>query len=148
MKSSANSASSPRSPKDTDAASGIAIRTTTKDRVPALPFSAMKRKVLGDAYSLSLVFAGDARTRGLNLRYRGKSYVPNVLAFPYDKTTGEIFINQRQAAREAASFDLTPKKFIALLFVHGMFHLKGMRHGSTMEREERRVLHMIDQKFS
>lgn len=143
MKSSANLANSQRKSKDTDADSIFAIRRTTKDRVPSLPFSVLKQKVLGPSYILSLVFVGDARARGLNIRYRAKTYIPNVLAFPYDKNEGEIIINLKQAAREAKDFDLTPKEFVALLFVHGMLHLKGMQHGSTMEDKERRVLRSI-----
>ena len=56
--------------------------------------------------------------------------VSNVLAFPLSKTSGEILICKSAA-----------KPFtVEYLFIHGLLHLKGLKHGATMEREERRVM--------
>ncbi len=98
----------------------------------------MKEDILGKDYSLSLVFIGDKKSRSLNYAYRGKTYVPNVLSFPLDKTTGEIFINPAQAKREAASHEMTLQGFIGFLFIHGLLHLEGHHHGDTMEGVEAR----------
>jgi probable rRNA maturation factor len=119
---------------------GFSITRISKDRVPALPFGTLKQEILGDAYDLSLVFADDATAQRLNLRYRKKNYIPNVLSFPLGPSAGEIFINIRQAKKEHAERGQTLRNYIAMLFVHGCWHLKGMRHGSTMEGEELRVL--------
>jgi probable rRNA maturation factor len=116
------------------------LTQTTKDRVPALPFLSMKNAVLGKKYVLSLVIAGDTRTRTLNEHYRGKTYIPNVLSFPLDKNNGEIFLNLKQAKREHRARGESYEYFAALLVVHGMLHLKGMAHGSTMETQEQRLL--------
>lgn len=113
---------------------------TTKDRVPTLPFASMKDAVLGKKYNLSLVIAGDTRTRTLNEQYRGKTYIPNVLSFPLDNNNGEIFLNLKQAKREHRAREESYEYFTALLVVHGMLHLKGMAHGSTMEAQEQRLL--------
>ncbi|MCW9054654.1 MAG: rRNA maturation RNase YbeY [Candidatus Pacebacteria bacterium] len=118
----------------------LSITTTLKGKTPRLPFVRMKEEVLGKRYSLSLVFIGDQRARTLNKRFRNKDYVPDVLSFPLEKTVGEIFINPYQARRRARDFDMNTDQFIALLFIHGMLHLKGLRHGSTMERKERAYL--------
>jgi len=109
-------------------------------RVSTLPFVRMKERVLGKRYALSLVFAGDAYTRKLNLRYRKRRYVPNVLSFPLDKGEGEIILNVPQAKRECGGRGETLYFFTALLFVHSLLHLKGRRHGSIMECEERAML--------
>lgn len=100
----------------------------------------MKDAVLGKKYILSLVIAGDKRTRTLNEHYRGKTYVPNVLSFPLDDSNGEIFLNLKQAKREHRARAESYEYFTALLVVHGMLHLKGMAHGSTMEDKEQQLL--------
>ena len=124
----------------THASNTFSLSQTTKERVPALPFLLLKESILGKKYDLSIVFAGDKRTQTLNATYRNKTYTPNVLSFPLDDSHGEIFLNLRQAKREhkkrGESFDY----FVALLVVHGMLHLKGMAHGSTMEKQEQALL--------
>ncbi len=123
-----------------DAKANFSIVSTTKDRIPRLPFFDMKKAVLGDKYELSLVFSGDKRSRSLNKRYRNKSYIPNVLSFPLDETHGEIFLNLKQAKREHKARGESYEFFVALLVIHGMYHLKGMLHGSTMEGQEAKLL--------
>lgn len=109
-------------------------------KLPRLPFLRMKNKVLGRSYVLSLTLIGDSRARALNKQYRNKAYTPNVLSFPLGKMNGEIMMNLRQAKREHAARGESLRYFIALLFVHSLLHLKGARHGSTMEKQVDRVL--------
>ena len=116
------------------------IKKTIRGSVPRLPFEGIARKALPKGYHLSLVICGDMLSRSLNKKYRGKTYFPNVLSFPIDKREGEIFLNIRKAAREARIMRVTLTERLALLFVHGCFHLRGLHHGLTMEREEARVL--------
>lgn len=121
-------------------APGFAIVQLTKDPLPSLPWRAMKEAVLGKRYRLSVVVAGDQRTRALNIRYRGKSYIPNVLSFSLTPTNGEIFLNLRQARREYRRWGKSYESFVALLVVHAMLHLKGEQHGGKMERKEAGLL--------
>ena len=95
---------------------------------------------MGKAYDLSIVVVGDKRSQTLNATYRKKTYVPNVLSFPLDEKHGEIFLNLKQAKREHKARGESYEYFVALLVVHAMLHLKGMRHGSTMEKQEARLL--------
>ena len=127
-----------------DAKASLGVNSTTKDRIPRLPFFDMKMAVLRSQYSLSLVFIGDKRARSLNRTYRKKAYIPNVLSFPLDHLHGEIFVNLRQARREYRARGESLDFFVALLVVHGMYHLKGMTHGSTMEKQEARLLAKLD----
>lgn len=117
----------------------FSVSNTTKGKHPRLPFGRIKEHVLGDAYELSLVFVGSARSRALNKKYRGKDRPTNVLSFPLDKRAGEIFIDLAIAAKEAPLYGETTRSFVALLFIHGLFHLKGFEHGSKMERKEKEV---------
>lgn len=116
------------------------IKNTTKGNLPRLPFASMKDVVLGKSYSLSLVIAGDALTKKLNKEYRDKNKPANVLSFPLEKNEGEIFLNLKRAKMEAPDFDETYTNFVAHLFIHGLFHLKGLSHSSRMESEEKKVV--------
>ena len=116
------------------------ITTTIRGSVPRIPFDDMAKAVLGASYSLSLVICGDHLARRINIEYRKKTYFPNVLSFPLSKTEGEIFLNIRKADREARLMNTSLSKRAALLFVHGLFHLKGLDHSDKMEAEEQKIL--------
>ncbi len=119
------------------ASNSFSITNKTKGRLPSLPFEKMKDFILGKNYSLSLVFVSDARSKNLNKKYRKKDRVTNILSFPIDKDTGEIFICANRARSDAKKFDTTQNKFIGYLFIHGLLHLKGYAHGSRMDSKEK-----------
>ena len=118
----------------------FAVSTTIKGKLPRLPFLAMKNAALGAEYELSLLIAGDQLSRSLNKRYRKKDYPANILSFPYSKTNGELILNPRQALRDAPRFGFSFRAMLALLFIHGLLHLKGMKHGKKMEKMEETYL--------
>jgi rRNA maturation RNase YbeY len=122
------------------------ISNATKGKLPRLPFAIMKEKVLGKKYDLSLVFLTPAKAKALNIAHRQKTYTPNILSFPLDKQSGEIFICLSVAKKEAPQYSLDFENFVAYLFIHGLFHLKGMEHGSTMETSEKKVRNFFDIK--
>jgi rRNA maturation RNase YbeY len=110
--------------------------TATVKSYPRHKYVDMADKILGKRYTLSLVFIGKTRASTLNKTYRNKTYSPNVLSFPLDERTGEIFICPQVAASEAAKFDLSPKGYVGFLFIHGCLHLKGLDHSDTMDKHE------------
>ncbi len=105
---------------------------------PKLPYEAMKDAILGKKYSLSLIFIGATRAQALNLTHRKATYVPNVLSFPLDNTTGEIYITPHVAKTECKKYGMTPNGYIGFLFIHGLLHLKGYPHGATMDTAEKK----------
>lgn len=107
----------------------------------SIPFTRLKNAVLGKKYELSLVFIDSAFSRRLNATYRGKNKPANILSFPLSKKTGEIFIDLITAKKEAKKFGMTFSKFVIFLFIHGILHLKGMKHGDTMDKAEKQLLH-------
>ncbi|OGG54695.1 rRNA maturation RNase YbeY [Candidatus Kaiserbacteria bacterium RIFCSPHIGHO2_02_FULL_49_11] len=115
------------------AADNFSITKTTKGKLPRLPFAAIKDAVIGKSYNVSLVFIGDKRAQFLNRAYRRTSYIPNVLSFLLSKKEGEIFLNARQAKREAKRDSVSYRSYVGFLFIHGLLHLKGNSHGSTMD---------------
>ena len=82
-------------------------------------------------------------SRRLNKTYRKKDYPANVLSFPLDKTSGEIFLNIRKAEREAKSEGISTKKRLLILYVHGISHLAGYDHSPKMERFEEKILKLF-----
>lgn len=113
----------------------------------SIPFTHLKNVVLGKNFELSLVFVDDRFSRQLNKTYRGKDKPANVLSFPLSKKSpnchgsGEIFIDLVTAKKEMGKFKMSFKEFVTFLFIHGILHLKGMKHGDTMDKKELKLLH-------
>lgn len=116
------------------------ITNLTRGSLPRLPFCRMKDTVLGKNYTLSLVFVGDTRSRNLNKEHRDKNKPTDILSFTLTDSEGEIFINLKRARMNAKKHGATELKFLKRLFIHGLLHLKGMDHGSTMDSEEAKFL--------
>ena len=117
----------------------LSILNKAEGTLPRVPFVRIKDAALGKDYDLSLVFVGEEEARDISIRTKKKDYVPNVLSFPLDDASGEVFICPAEAGRQAPSFGRTTENFIAYLFIHALCHLKGMDHGATMERTEARL---------
>ncbi len=111
-----------------------ASKNSAKSRLlPKSTKDLLKDHVLGADYELSLAWVSPERMHELNLLYRGKDKPTNVLSFPLSETEGEILL----CAEQMSEAEVIP------LFIHGLLHLKGMRHGSRMENEERRVVNFL-----
>ncbi|HCC06003.1 TPA: rRNA maturation RNase YbeY [Candidatus Nomurabacteria bacterium] len=104
--------------------------------IPDIPFLAIKEKILGKNYSLTIIFCTPEESKLRNKTYRDKDYPTNILSFPLDKNEGEIYISLATARKDAKNFDMSYQKFLHLLIIHGVLHLKGHEHSSTMEKLE------------
>jgi len=102
------------------------ITNLTKKPTPNILWLKIKNKILGKDYNLSTVLAEGARMKKLNKDYRHKNTIPNTLAFPFSKDSGEIFLNINN-----------PPKDILFLFIHSLLHLKKEKHGEKMEKKEK-----------
>lgn len=116
----------------------FSMSKSIRSAVPRHPYETIKNDILGKSYTLTLNFIGTQKAQQLNKTYRKKTYSPNVLAFPLDKHTGEVFITPVVAKKEAKKFSMTPNGYIGYLFIHACLHLKGHDHGATMEKAENR----------
>lgn len=108
--------------------------------IPKHPYEKIAHTILSSKYTLTLAFIGERRAQALNTKHRRKTYVPNVLSFPLDSHTGEIYICPEVAKREAKKFDMTVDGYIGYLFIHGCLHLKGYDHGATMDAAEQKYV--------
>ncbi len=114
------------------------LTNTTKAKLPRLAFAIMKDAVLGKNYELSLVIVSKAQIKKLNKEYRDIDKPTDILSFGLSDDFGEIYINPEMTKLEAKKFDRDYENFFAFLFIHGLVHLKGFDHGSTMEATEAR----------
>jgi probable rRNA maturation factor len=116
------------------------LTVSTIGTLPSVPFLALKEKILGKKYELSIRFAAPAEAQALNIAHRSKDYVPNTLSFPLSETSGEIVLCRSAMRKEYKQFDMTYETYMVFIVIHSMLHLKGFEHGSTMERKERDLL--------
>lgn len=116
----------------------LQIFNSTKGKLPRLPFVLLKEKILGKDYTLSIAVVSSKKSKELNLKHRGKNKPTNILSFPLSKKSGELILELGVIDTEYEKFNMTRKNFIGFLLIHGMLHLKGMDHGSTMERYEKK----------
>lgn len=118
------------------------ILNTTKQRFTLdkkLLFK-IKNEILGNNYELSLVIIADKKSQTLNKKFRKKDKPTNVLSFPLDDESGEIFLNVKRSSLEAKNFKMKTREFLYYLLIHGILHLKGFDHGEEMEKEEEKLM--------
>ena len=112
-------------------------------------FEQIKIAVLGTKYDLSVAFLIPKEMQRITAERLPKKvkkdpgHTSNVLSFPLSPTSGEILLCPKVAEKECASFGMNKSTYLAYLFIHGCFHLKGFTHSATMESEEKRIM----QKF-
>lgn len=122
----------------------FSIINQTKVKLPHLPILKIKNDILGEKYSFSIAFVNEKQSQELNKKYRQKDRPTNVLSFSLRKDCGELILCPMVIKREASDFSKNFKEFIIFLVIHGMLHLKGYEHSSTMERLEEKY----DKKYN
>lgn len=108
-------------------------------RIPAIPFKAIKEYVLGKKYELSVAFLSQSEARRVTRTAKHKDKASNMLAFPLSKNSGELLLCPETARAQAPRYHKSARAFLGFLFIHGLLHLEGYRHGATMEHEEARI---------
>lgn len=106
-------------------------------------FSRMKNDILGKNYSLSIVYVNEKKSQEINKKCRNINKATNILSFPLSKNTGEIILCPTVIKKEVKKFNRTFSQLVGFLVIHGMLHLKGFEHSSTMEELETHY----DQKY-
>jgi probable rRNA maturation factor len=117
----------------------VEINNLTRRPVPRFAYTTIAATALPD-WDISLVFVGPKKAQELNMQLRKKSYTPNVLSYSLGEKSGEVFICLTEAEKQAPSHGMSSREFVLFLFIHGLLHLKGWAHGSTMERCERKLV--------
>lgn len=102
-------------------------------------------------YALSVAFVDNKTMKRLNLVYRGKNKVTDILSFaggqndffPFAKVEikrdlGELILAWPYARQQAKKKKKTVKEELALLIVHGILHLWGFDHET--EKQAKKML--------
>lgn len=103
-------------------------------------FEKLKNDILGKQYSLSIAYVNEEKSREINKKYRKKNKPTNVLSFSLRKNEGEIVLCLSVIRKEAEIFSKNFGQYLGFLVIHGMLHLKGLKHGKVMEKEEEKYL--------
>lgn len=111
----------------------ININNSTRSKIPRIAFGDIKDYILGKEYELTLNIVSSDEIKELNKRYRDKDISTDILSFPLDDGSGEIYISFEDCEKMRHEFDRDFDNFIAFLFIHGCTHLKGHDHGRIME---------------
>jgi probable rRNA maturation factor len=88
---------------------------------------------------VSLALLSDADIQELNLRYLGKDYPTDVLAFSLgdgEDVLGDVYVGLDQATRQAAELGIALEEELVRLAVHGTLHVLGHDHPEGPEREQ------------
>lgn len=108
-------------------------------------FEKIKSDILGKQYELSFAFISKNKIKSLNKEYRKKDEPTDILSFSLSKKSGEILICIDVAKKKSKKFldpitnkTITYQNYLIFLFIHGCLHLKGMDHGDSMEKSEKK----------
>jgi probable rRNA maturation factor len=92
--------------------------------------------------SASILICGDARSRSLNLAWRGKDRATDVLSFPLNEgkikkgfkgPLGDIVVNFSYAKRHRGRFAGSLQGELGFLLLHGLLHLAGYHHDTPRQ---------------
>lgn len=118
----------------------LEIKHLSRTKLPSLPYEQIATEALGRDFDVSLVTIGNIRSRTLNRTHRGKDRATNVLSFPLDKQSGEMFLDLQVLKKEALREGQSYRHYTLYIFIHGLFHLAGHDHGRIMENKEKKLL--------
>jgi len=116
-------------------------------RVAKIDLTRRKSRQGGDRpgpAELAVVLADDRLVRSLNREYRGRDSLTNVLSFagldgPCETGApcllGDVVLARETVVREACEQGKSPADHIAHLVVHGVLHLLGYDHQTTVQAE-------------
>lgn len=87
--------------------------------------------------SLSIVFVGSRKIRGINKLFLRHDYVTDVLAFPLQDGLGfdgELYVNLDRARSQAKQYGVGFTEETRRLLIHGTLHLAGYSDGTGREK--------------
>ena len=113
------------------------------DKIVSLAARAEK-KIHG---TVEVTIVGEKKIKALNLKYRGKDKVTDVLSFSWleggkmpGDFLGQIFICYPQIVRQAEEYKVSVEEEFARMLVHGLLHLVGYDHVKENEAKKMFVL--------
>ncbi|MEN9604635.1 MAG: rRNA maturation RNase YbeY [Candidatus Parcubacteria bacterium] len=120
------------------------LATYTTKKAPAITgafLSTVKNTILGKKYDLSISFVGIEKMRAINKMNRKIDKATDILSFPIEvgpHGVGEIFICMEKVLSKSKIFEISMKKYLEYVLLHGMVHLLGHDHGDKMDFVEKK----------
>lgn len=124
----------------------VTYSTKKAPQISGAFLSSIKDTILKSKYDLSVSFIGEKEMQKINKQTRNIDKVTDILSFPLDVQSGEIYINETYAKKKAEIFEISHEDYLKYLFVHGMIHLLGHDHGDIMDALEKKFtkkLHIL-----
>lgn len=152
----------------------IKVHNLTKSQVNEDFFKKIAKNVLKEEgrerkMGLSIILVSPWRIKELNKRYRKENRVTDVLSFGQELNSkrlkfpslpneyfelGDVVICLSQIRKNARKFDLSFKKELVLVLIHGILHLLGYDHEKSdkeakkmKEREKQYLKQSLNLKF-
>ena len=94
----------------------------------------------------SIVLVTDAKIKKLNLAYRKKDKVTDILSFPADDELGDLILAPDHIKKEAKKDKNSIKKHYTILLIHGLLHLLG--HDHIVDKDFVRMKKLEDKVYS
>jgi len=93
---------------------------------------------LGLDFDVNISFVSDQEMKDLNLKFRDKEELTNILSFNHEEGTphGDIAISETVVMAESKNLNYSEQEMIILYLVHGMLHLAGFDHTKEEERDK------------
>jgi probable rRNA maturation factor len=93
---------------------------------------------VGLDFDVNLSFVSDQEMKELNLEFRDKEELTNVLAFNHEEGIphGDIAISETVVSKESKNLNYPEQEMIILYLVHGMLHLADFDHTNDTERDK------------
>ena len=95
-----------------------------------------------DRHVVNIHFPSDEEIINLNIEFRKKDYIPDVLSFDYRKEkmfdheiSGEVFISLKKAKTQAEEKNLPINYEVLYLLTHGVLHTLGYDHNTDEEEK-------------
>lgn len=90
-------------------------------------------------YEISLLITDDETIKQYNKEYRNMDKATDVLSFPMNDNfmLGDVAISFDTAKKQAEEAEINIDREISFLFIHGLLHLLGYEHETSMEDEEK-----------
>lgn len=96
-----------------------------------------KFEKIGCFQKVTLIVVDNKEIQKLNLQFRDKDYATDVLSFPSleKQYLGEIFISKDKVIEQSAEYGHSLEREFAFLLVHGILHLLGYDHHTSIEEK-------------